>query len=32
MNNNITLGFAPTRRNIFSAPQAVVEADVTRKN
>ncbi len=31
MNNNITLGFAPTRRNIFSAPQAVVEADVTRK-
>jgi L-fucose isomerase-like protein len=28
---NVILGFAPTRRNIFSAPQAITEANITRK-
>ena len=27
----VTLGFVPTRRNIFSAPAAVEYADLTRK-
>ncbi|WP_125580340.1 L-fucose/L-arabinose isomerase family protein [Lacticaseibacillus suibinensis] len=30
MNNQITLGFAPTRRNIFSADAAIEFADLTR--
>ncbi|MGN1023886.1 MAG: fucose isomerase, partial [Lachnospiraceae bacterium] len=31
MKTNIRIGFAPTRRAIFSAPAAVRYADLTRK-
>ena len=31
MDTNIRIGFAPTRRAIFSAPAAVRFADLTRK-
>ncbi len=29
--NKIKLGFAPTRRSIFSAPDAIKYADLTRE-
>lgn len=30
MNNKIKIGFAPTRRSIFSAPDAIKYANLTR--